>query len=449
MTTEEGIEILLVDDEQIIHDTLGAYLRQLGHRVDGAFDGREGVESALAGDYGLVLLDVRMPAVDGLEVLVRLREQRPELAVVLMTGHGDMEMAVRALRLGAADFLPKPVRLLDLDAAVARARYLRELNRDRTHLREVVRGLQQADEKQRRMIGDSEAMMQVRQHVRQAVEGGADSILITGETGTGKEVVAREIHETAAGDELPFIAVSCPSLPESLVESELFGHVKGSFTGATRDRAGAFELADGGTLFLDEIGDLSAAAQASLLRVLETRSLRRVGGTKEIDVEVRVIAATNGNLTTDGGLRQDLLYRLNLFPIHLTPLRERRADIEPLATHFQADYARRRRLPCKGFTDRARAALQDYDFPGNVRELRNVVERAAIVARGVQIDVEHLALQHIGLTAESAAGPGTTGEEARVVAALEAARWNRRDAARRLGMAYSTLRYKINKYGIS
>ena len=453
--TSESLHILLVDDEQVIHDTLGDYLGELGHTVHNAYDGQEGVDAALSGDYHVALVDVRMPRVDGLALLAAVRESRPELAVVIITGHADMDMAIQALRLGAADFLPKPVKLLDLDVVLAKAQRLYELNRDRMHLREVVRGLQRSGDPETgrpRLVGESRAMAEVREQVRQAVEGGADSILITGETGTGKEVVARELHALHGDDSCPFIAVSCPSLPEQLVESELFGHVRGSFTGSTKDRAGAFELAHGGTLFLDEIGDLAPAAQASLLRVLETRSLRRVGGSREIDVDVRVVAATNADLESDDSdFRRDLLYRLNLFTIPLLPLRERPEDILPLAEHFLASYALRRNLEFAGFTPAARAALVAYAFPGNARELRNLVERAAILTRADTIDIEHLSVPpapEADGTATMAAAAGDDGERARIIEALEETRWNRREAARRLGMPYSTLRYKLNRMDI-
>ena len=449
--TRQILDILLIDDEQVIHDSLGEYLRDMGHRVDSELDGQAGVAAALRQDYHVALVDVRMPGMDGMSVLSALRESRPELAVVVITGHGDMDTAIQALRLGAADFLPKPLKLLDLDAVIARARHVQEVNRDRSHLREVVRGLQRADDRDRLLVGDSAAMAETRRMIQQAVTGGAESILITGETGTGKEVVAREIHEAAGGDDYPFIAISCPSLPETLVEAELFGHVKGAFTGATDDRAGAFELADGGTLFLDEVGDLHPGAQASLLRVLETRSVRRIGGTREIEVDVRVVAATNAELGLDSGFRQDLLYRLNLFPINLTPLRARRDDILPLATHFLTHFARRRRLSCDGFTPAACETLLAYGFPGNARELRNTVERAAMISGGQLVDVEHLSLpQSVPADAPvPTVDPAGGDERGRILGALMAARWNRREAARRLGMPYSTLRYKIKKLDIS
>ena len=457
MVAEVSLNILLVDDEQVVHQTIGDYLSECGHRVESVFDGVAGQEALEARGYDLALVDIRMPGMDGLSLLARAQEIDPDVAVVIITGHGDMETAIQALRLGAADFLSKPIKLLELDAVLEKSIRFQRLHQDRRHLRETIRGMQTADELregQGRFVGHSAATHQVRQQIQQAVEAQCDTILITGETGTGKELVAREIHFQGSGEDSPFIAVSCPALPESLVESELFGHVKGAFTGAAADRAGYFELADGGTLFLDEVGDLSAEAQAKLLRALETRSLRRVGGTREISVEIRVVAATNASLedlVAAGRFRRDLFYRLNVYAIDLLPLRERGADILPLAEHFESVYAVRRGLQMEGFSPAAKDLLTSYDFPGNARELRNLVERAAILCGEGQIQAEHLNLP--GRLAGNKATPGPSGEHgvegAAILAALEETKWNRRQAARQLGMPYSTLRYKIEKLGIA
>ena len=457
MAEQTSLNILLVDDEEVVHRTIGDYLTECGHRVESVFDGVAGQEALEAREYDLALVDIRMPAMDGLSLLVRAQEIAPDLAVVIITGHGDMETAIQALRLGAADFLAKPIKLLELDAVLEKSLRFQRLHHDGRHLRETIRGLQTADELregQRRFVGRSGATHQVRRQIRQAVEAECDTILITGETGTGKEVVAREIHFEGSSEDSPFIAVSCPALPQSLVESELFGHVKGAFTGASADRAGYFELAQGGTLFLDEVGDLSAEAQAKMLRAMETRSLRRVGGTREIRVEIRVVAATNANLgqlVADGRFRSDLLYRLNVYAIELLPLRERAADILPLAEHFASIYAARRGLQMEGFSPAAGELLMGYGFPGNARELRNLVERAAILCGAGQIQVEHLSLPGTTAGAEPAADPSgeEEGERAVILAALDETKWNRRQAARNLGMPYSTLRYKIDRLGIA
>ena len=456
MTTESALHILLVDDEEIVHETIGDYLRESGHEVEDVFDGRVALEHIKAREYDLALVDVLMAGMDGLKLLAKAQEYCPDLSVVIITGHGDMDMAIRALRLGAADFLPKPLKLFDLDAALAKALRLRDLRRDRRHLQETIRGMQTADELREGrsiFVGSSAATGEVREQIRQAVEARCDTVLIAGETGTGKEVVAREIHAQSGAGDKAFIAVSCPALPDSLVESELFGHVRGAFTGATVDRAGYFELADGGTLFLDEVGDLSTEAQAKLLRVLETRTLRRVGGSRETQVDVRIVGATNKpleDMAAAKGFRADLYYRLNVFTIELTPLRHRREDILPLAEHFVSIYAVRRGLPVPIFSPLARDLMLAYDFPGNARELRNLVERAAILCRGDQISPEHLHLPSSNGDAESPAkSSGDRDERAAILHALEEAKWNRRQAAQALNMPYSTLRYKIDKFGLS
>jgi two-component system response regulator AtoC len=392
MQTDRKLKILLVDDEEIVHQTMGDYLRDSGVDVVSKYDGRDGLDAIDSTEYDLTLVDIRMPRMDGLSFLEEALKVRPDLSVVIITGHGSMEIAVQALRLGAADFLTKPLKLLELDAVLEKAMRLTQLRQDRRHLRETIRGIQEAEglsEGSFDYLGTSAATQMVREQVRRAVEAECDTILVTGETGTGKEVVAREIHHQSFPAEQPFIAVSCPALPDSLVESELFGHVKGAFTGAQGDRAGYFELADEGTLFLDEVGDLSDAAQAKLLRVLETRALRRVGGAREISVDVRVIAATNRplmRLVEEGTFRSDLYYRLNIYTIELTPLRDRTEDIPILAKHFLGLRNRGRAGKAQSFSSGAEKILMEYHFPGNARELRNLVERAAILCSGNEIN---------------------------------------------------------------
>ncbi|MGA1790503.1 MAG: sigma-54-dependent transcriptional regulator [bacterium] len=456
MVDERTLRILLVDDEEIVHQTLSPYLMDSGHEVDNARDGNKALKLIEAKDYDLALIDVRMPGMDGLFILSRISEMRPELSSVIITGHGNMEMVIQALRLGAADFLTKPIKLLELDAVLEKSTRIRCLRQGQRHLRETIRGIQTSEDirlRNRRLVGVSKAMAEVRRQIQMAVESKCETILISGETGTGKEIVAREIHFMGGEDERPFIAASCPAIPDTLVESELFGHVKGAFTGATLDKTGYFELADGGTLFLDEIADLSPPAQAKLLRVLETRKLRRVGGSNEIDVHIRIIAATNADLdwlVETRKFRKDLFYRLNVFNIKLLPLRERRLDIIPLAEHFLATYLVGRGLQVEGFSEDAKNLLLNYDFPGNARELRNMVERAAILCHSGRIEGRHLNLPkpsqsqsyHTGLSDEAQ-------EKERILGALQEAKWNRRQASKILNIPYSSLRYKLKKLGIS
>ena len=454
------MQILLVDDEQIVRQTLGDYLRDSGHRVDEACDGLAAVQSLQTHDHDhdLALVDVRMPGMDGFDLLAKVGQLSADMPVVMITANADMETAVQALRQGAADFLSKPVKLQELDAVLEKCSRLRELRRDRDRLREVIRGIQHSGSVRHtegNLVGTSPATQEVRQLIREAVEAGCETILVTGESGTGKEVVAREIHVQASSPSDPLIAVSCAAFTDSLVESELFGHVKGSFTGATEDRMGCFEMADESTLLLDEAGDLSLSAQAKLLRVLETRTLRRVGGAKEITVNVRVIAATNSPLeecVESGSFRRDLFHRLNVYSIHLSPLRERREDILPLAEHFLTRYAARRRLQPEGFSEDTREKLLAYDFPGNARELRYLVERAAILCHNGLILPQHLNLSETSIVAPPPVSESYESaedqERARILNALEKSHWNRRAASQILAMPYSTLRYRMQKLGI-
>lgn len=457
MTEERSLNILLVDDEEIIHKTIGGYLKDAGHQVNEAYQGDTAFKFIEKQKYDLALIDIKMPDMDGIFLLKKIQKIRPLMPVVIITGHGTMETVIKALRLGAADFLTKPIKLIELDAVLERCIQIGTLRREKQHLQETIRGIQTAYELQkgdRKFIGNSPAMHKVREQIHQAVEAKCDTILITGETGTGKEVVSRQIHYLDAPEESPFIAVSCPALPESLLESELFGHMKGTFTGATKDRAGYFELAGGGTLLLDEIADLSPSAQATLLRVLETRKLRRVGGSEEIKVNVRLIASTNApleELIKSGKFRRDLYYRLNVYSIHLLPLRERRQDIIPLAEHFLAVYSASRNLRLDGFSREASELLMNYDYPGNARELRNIVELAAIQSGAGQIQKEHLSLPSV----EEGKAPSRSddkksrdAERALILKVLEETKWNRRQAAKNLDMPYSTLRYKMKTMGI-
>ena len=456
MNPNRPLHILLVDDEDIVHQTIGDYLRDLGHEIGHAREGNTAQQKAAETEYDLALVDVRMPGIDGLSLLKNFQETYPEMSVVIVTGHGNLEMAVQALRLGAADFLTKPVKLLELDAVLEKSSRIRSLRQGQRRLRETIRGIQAVEDlrmRNRALVGTSPATEEIRRQIRIAVEARCDTILLVGETGTGKEVVAREIHFLGKGDERPFIAVSCPAIPDTLFESELFGHVKGAFTGAGSDRPGYFELADSGTLFLDEIADLSPGAQAKLLRVLETRQLRRVGGAKEIGVDVQVIAATNADLESQvksGKFRSDLFYRLNVFSIRLERLAKRPEDIIPLAEHFLSAFTVRSGLPVTGFSPGARDFLLRYPYPGNVRELRNLIEHASIICRSGPIQEHHLPRPD-AVSAPAAPPPApedTEPERAAILQALEEAKWNRRQAAKTLGVPYSTLRYKLKKYGI-
>ncbi len=453
----DKLNILIADDEAIVHTTLGGYLKDMGHIIESVHDGDHALKMIEKNDYDIALVDFKMPGMDGLQLLKRAQKLKPELSVVLVTAHGTMKTVIQALRLGAADFLIKPVKLTELDVVVEKSHRLRQLRQKERYLKEKIRGIQTSEylrNMNRKFIGESQIAKRVRESIRQAVNAKVETILITGETGTGKEVVAREIHFRSHTDEKAFIAVNCLALPESLMESELFGHIKGAFTGAVADKTGFFELADQGTLFLDEIADLSLAAQAKLLRVLETRTLRKIGGTKEIHLTVRVITATNVSLEShieNGKFRQDLFYRLNLFPIQIPPLRERRNDIPQLAEHFLKLYKLRTGKHLTGFSKKAMELLLQYDYPGNVRELQNIVERGAILSDQENIQDKHIIIQPI-FRKDDIPVPEKSekrSEREKILHALEVSRWNRRKAAKLLKIPYSTFRHKMLQYHIS
>lgn len=449
----DSLRILVVDDEPSVRRTLGGFLTDIGHEILEADDGQIALDSLAANHIDLVLTDLSMPRLDGMSLLGQMRGEGYEMPVVIVTGQGTMESAIGALRLGAADFLTKPVSLCQLEAVVEKAVRLGALERRTRRLEGNLVRLQNQSERREGyagVIGTSPAAHRIRKEIKVAVEGGCETILLTGKTGTGKEVVARAIHRTAFGGNRPFIALNCPSIPDSLLESELFGHRKGAFTGAGENRPGAFELADGGTLLLDEVAELSERAQASLLRVLETRCVRRVGGREERLVSVRLVAATNVSLeerVRAGAFRSDLFYRLNLFHIELPPLCERPEDILPLARHFLEWACSVRNREILRLSPEAETMLKNHPLPGNARQVRNVIERAVIVRLRGEILPLDLALPPAdGEIADSASDPA--GERERLAAALEQARWNRKEAARCLGIPYSTLRYKIQKHGL-
>ena len=386
--------ILLADDEKIVHQTLGKYLRASGKQFFGAHDGLSALDLIKSNTFDMALVDVQMPKMDGLTLLSQIRTIRPYLPVVMITGHEDMNVVIQALRYGATDFIRKPIKLAELDAVIEKAVLnFKQKNKQLKITSKTDGKIIDDDYITPDFVGKSSASLKVWDQIKQLSQANCDTILITGETGTGKEIVAREIYKQTKSNNAPFIAVNCPSIPDSLVESELFGHKKGAFTGATNDRIGCFELANNGTLFLDEIADLSPSAQASLLRVLENRTIRRIGGNKEINVNVQVVAATNKSieeLIEADKFRLDLYYRLNLFMIYLSPLRERREDIMPLAEHFLRTHASARERQYYGFSPEAKNFLLNYNFPGNVRELRNMVERSTILSRSGQVQIEHL-----------------------------------------------------------
>jgi two-component system nitrogen regulation response regulator NtrX len=366
--------ILIIDDESSIRSSLAGILNDEGFRVISAENGVKGIELLGEESPDLILLDIWMPGMDGLETLRRIREEFPDQMVIMMSGHGTIETAVKATRLGAFDFIEKPLSLEKVLHSIQQAIKIRQLVEENRSLKATIA-------KEYEMVGNSAPIRDLKNQIRIAAPT-SGWVLITGENGTGKELVARAIHLQSQRKSRPFIEVNCAAIPEELIESELFGHEKGAFTGATTQRKGKFDLAHEGTLFLDEIGDMSLKTQAKVLRILQERKFERVGGQRTIEVDVRVIAATNKNLDDEirkGAFREDLYYRLNVLPFHVPPLRERRADIESLATHFLNYFCQKEGRPVKHLSPEALSALQYYSWPGNVRELKNLIERLVIM----------------------------------------------------------------------
>ena len=375
-----GSTILVVDDDPVMREMVTDMLEAEGHAVESAANGREALERVEAGRYACVLSDVQMPEVDGIELLGGLRERSPETPVVMMTSFGSIEVAVEAMRLGAHDFVTKPFDRDRLMLAIERALATRQLEEENRRLRAAVERTASFGD----LVGKSLAMNEIYAMIRK-VATNRSNVLITGESGTGKEVVARTIHMVGPRADKPFVPINCTAMPEGLLESELFGHVRGAFTGAHGDKKGLFETAHGGTLFLDEIGDMSPGLQAKLLRVLQDQEIRPVGGTRSVKVNARVIAATHRDLRADiqeGRFREDLYYRLNVIPIHIPPLRERPEDITPLAQAFLERQSEGRSCT---LSENALRKLSAAPWPGNARELQNCIERSLALADGDEI----------------------------------------------------------------
>jgi two-component system, NtrC family, nitrogen regulation response regulator NtrX len=446
-----GEHILIVDDEPAIQSALRGVLEDEGYRVTAVGRGQDAL--AALGDEApdLVFLDIWMPGLDGLDTLAELKKVRPDATVVMISGHATIETAVKATRLGAYDFIEKPLSLEKTLLTVTRAIEHARLERENAALRERLRERAQ-------IIGDSPAMRALREQIATAAPTNG-RVLIVGDNGSGKELVARAIHALSTRREHPFIEVNCAAIPEELIESELFGHEKGAFTGAIARRRGRFELADRGTLFLDEIGDMSMKTQAKVLRALEEQAFERVGGRETIKVDVRVIAASNRDLSTlirDGRFRDDLYYRLNVIPIDVPPLRARKEDIPVLVDHFIAVFCAENGKRVKIVSGEAFAYFVAYDWPGNVRELRNMVERLVIMAPRDVIDADDLPAPLRPKTeVTDSEGRERSLREARdnferayILAELRTNDWNVTRTAERLGIERSHLYRKIKAYGI-
>ncbi len=448
-----GEHILIVDDEPAIQAALRGVLEDEGYRVSTVGSGPECLRFLAEELPDLVFLDIWMPKMDGLEVLAEIKRARPEATVVMISGHGTIETAVKATRLGAYDFIEKPLSLEKTLITISRALEHGRLERENANLRARL-------DERTEIIGQSEAIRVLREQIAMAAPT-SGRVLIHGENGSGKELVARAIHALSARRERPFVEVNCAAIPEELIESELFGHEKGAFTGALARRRGKFEAADGGTLFLDEIGDMSVKTQAKVLRALEEQAFERVGGREVVKVDVRVIAASNRQLDTliaQGQFREDLYYRLNVIPIEVPPLRVRRDDIPLLVDHFIAVFCAENGKRLKTVSGEALAYFLGYDWPGNVRELRNMVERLVIMTAGDSITADHVPAPLRPKEPAAAAPDGRERslkeardgfERAYILAELRAHDWNMTRTAERLGIERSHLYRKIKAYGIT
>ena len=442
--------VLVIDDEKNIREALKQALKMEGYLVITAENGEEGLEKLKTFSPDAVILDLKMPKVSGMEFLKQMPSK--ETPVIILTGHGGVEEAVETMRLGAYDFMVKPPDLEKLTLVLSRALEEKKRNERQETLETLL------DERYRfeNIIGVSRAFQEVLQQVKQVAATDA-TVLLTGESGTGKEVIANTIHLNSPRRQGPLIKVHCAALPETLLESELFGYEKGAFTGATSRRKGRFELADGGTLFLDEIGEISPLVQVKLLRVLQEQRFERIGGEETITVNVRIIAATNKNLKAmveNGSFREDLYYRLNVVHIELPPLRERREDIPLLANHFLKLYTQRHQRPIEGIHPKAMRLLESYPWPGNIRELQHTIEKLVIFVQHPIIEEEDLpqniTQQHsndqitlpIGITLEEA-------EKRLIFATLDATNGNKSKTARILGIGRKTLLRKLESYGIA
>jgi len=454
--------ILIVDDEEIV---LHSCLRILGkeYDIDTARDGLQALAKVNESEFDVIILDIMMPKMDGIEVLRRVKEARPDVDIIMVTGLHEIGTAVKAMKLGALDYLPKPFEPEELEMAVARA-FDRRATLKGVSAEEGEGGPAYRFEN---IIGSSPAMQTVFRLVARCAPTNS-TVMLRGESGTGKELIARAIHYNSLRKDKPFVPVDCTSLSESLLESELFGHVKGSFTGAVSNKKGLFETADGGTLFLDEIGNITLSTQAKLLRFIEEREFKAVGDTRTQKVDIRLITATNKDLegmVTDGDFRDDLYYRINIFPIEIPPLRERRDDIPALATHFLTQCSAAMDLPAGEFSSGAMNMLLNHDWPGNVRELENVVERAVILAGGEVIRQGHL-VDIIGMVPHVDLNVPRTAEELKnikkvarqksvenvekhfVLGALKRNQWNVTRAAEETGMQRSNFQALMAKYDI-
>jgi len=448
---KDGYSILVADDEEAFRSMVATLLQEEGHTVQTTSDGAQAINALQTGSFDALLLDIRMPKVDGLEVLKFAKENFPSTEVVMITGFDDVKIAVQCMKLGAYDYVTKPYSAEELTATVKRALERRNLLLENKLTKNELSRIISSTE----FVGKSRAFQKTVE-LALTVAPTESTILIQGSSGTGKELIANLIYKNSTRPEKPFVAVNCASIPDSLIESELFGHEKGAFTDARSQKQGIVELANGGTLFLDEVGDISLLIQPKLLRFIQTGEFRRVGGTASLKSDVRIISATNKNLpqeVKEGRFREDLLYRLNVITIEIPPLRNRKEDIPLLTEHFLKNKVRSRTK--KSISPEAVENLKNYEWPGNVRELENVLERAAILSRGDTIQASDIALP-----THSFASPGSNNnplgtavsmkevERLHIDGVLRQTRWDKKIAAKILGISLKTLYTKIKQYNL-
>jgi two-component system response regulator PilR (NtrC family) len=460
MTTQTG-DILIVDDERSMREFLGIYLRREGYRIEAAAGGKEAIAALKARAFDLVITDLRMPDVDGLTILAQAKQLHPDTEVVVVTAFSTTETAIAAMKAGAQDYLTKPFKIDEVGLVVARAMEKRRLARENVALRDEIKGRYKLE----RLLGKSPPMQRVFDVLRK-VASTRTSVLLIGESGTGKELAARALHELSPRADHAFVPVNCGAIPETLLESELFGHVKGAFTGAGADKQGLFEAAHNGTLLLDEVAELPVSMQVKLLRVLQERKVKLVGGITEREVDVRIVAATNRDLETEvekGTFRQDLYYRLNVIQVRLPPLRERREDLPLLVDHFIRKFSAEHGRNVVGAAPEVMSALMVYHFPGNVRELENMIERAVTLATADWLALDAfpnlIGLQGAAPAANPVASISDEGmdlerhleeyERTILIKALEKTGGNRTEAARLLRVSFRSMRYRLSKLGIT
>jgi len=442
-------KILVVDDDNLIKDFLKESLSRLNHQVDLASSGDEALDKIKRTEYDIILSDIRMPKMSGMELLKATRKFSPYAKIMLMTAYGTIENAVEAMKLGAFDYIQKPFSVDDIEIKIRKALDYKKLEWENRLLKSEISGKYKFEN----IVGKSPQMKKIFELV-EVVANSRSSVLLTGESGTGKELIAKAIHYNSPRKDGPFVKINCAALPEGLMESELFGHEKGAFTGAIRLTHGRFELADEGTLLLDEISEIPLSLQAKLLRVLQEKEFERVGSGQPIQVDVRIISTTNQNLKErieKGKFREDLFYRLNVIPIHIPPLREKKEDIIPLAEHFLRKYNLENNRFIKGISEQVFEMFMEYFWPGNIRELENFIERAVVTAKGKVLVPDDFPKEIFFKKELNKLGVGNTLEEVEkslILNTLEACAGNKTKAAEILRISTRTLRNKLSEYGV-